>query len=503
MKRTITIGAVLMVLATIPVLGFGTAEEEPGRLSMALSGNPDTLDPQASPATLTFQVTRSIFDTLVEPDEDGEIVPSLARDWDVNEDATEWTFYLEEDVVFHNGDSFTADDVVATFDRMFSDAVSAPNREDFGPLDRVERVDDHTVRFHMEEPFAPLLAGLGSGWAAILPESLIEEDHDFGVAPVGTGPFRFVEWVRDSRITLARHERYWKDDLPRLSGVRFNIVVEPSVQLQGLLTGEFHVIDIVNPEDHERIENHGQARLDESLSSLVMVMSMNTRREPFDDVDVRRAVTHAIDKQQVLDIAYGGGEIGGTFMDTGDPAHRDFSHLYPYDPDRARELLEESGAVRDEEIVITVPQNYDPHVTAAQLYQQMLEDAGFNISLNLVEWSTWLSDVYGGGNFDLTVIGHTGKLDPDGRFGEMTGEDSYTGWSDERFRSLVREARRTPDLDERYELYEEAQEILAEQVPKVFTGTNYRFIGLRESVSGFHMDSKLDTYDFRRTTIEE
>ena len=492
-----------MVAATAPLLGVGTAEEEPGTLRVAMSGNPDTLDPQASPATLTFQVTRSIFDTLVEPNEDGEIVPALARDWDVNDSATEWTFYLEEDVVFHNGDSFTADDVVATFDRMFSDQVSAPNREDFGPLDRVERIDDYTVRFYLNEPFAPLLAGLGSGWAAILPASLIEEDHDFGVAPVGTGPFRFVDWVRDSRVTLARHERYWHENRPQLSEVRFNIVVEPSVQLQGLLTGQFHVIDIVNPEDRGRIEDGEQTRIDESLSSLVMVMSMNTRREPFDDVDVRRAVTHAIDKQQILDIAYGGGEVGGTFMDTGDPFHRDFSDRYPYDPDRARELLENSGAHLDDEIVITVPQNYDPHVTAAQLYQQMLEDVGFTISLNLVEWSTWLSDVYGGGDFDLTVIGHTGKLDPDGRFGEMTGEDSYTGWSDEHFRSLVREARRTADPVEREALYEEAQEILAEQVPKVFTGTSYRFIGLRQSVSGFHMDSKLDTYDFRRTTINE
>ncbi|MFP4643735.1 MAG: ABC transporter substrate-binding protein [Spirochaetales bacterium] len=502
MKRLIAIGTLLSAAITIPLTGMGTAEEETDSLSVAMSGNPDTLDPQASPATLTFQVTRSIFDTLVEPDENGEIVPALAHDWDVNDDATEWTFYLEEDVVFHNGDTFTADDVVATFDRMLDGDVSAPNRDDFGPLERVERVDEYTVRFHMGEPFAPLLAALGSGWAAILPESLIEVDHDFGVAPVGTGPFRFVEWVRDSRITLARHDRYWKENAPHVSEVRFNIVVEPSVQLQGLLNGQFHVIDIVNPEDIERIEDNENSRLDESLSSLVMVLSMNNRREPFDDPDVRRAVTHAVNKQQILDIAYGGGEVGGTFLDTGDPFYEDFSGRYPYDPDRARELLDESDAALEEELVITVPQNYDPHVTAGQLYQQMLEDVGFNISLNLVEWSTWLSDVYGGGDFDMTVIGHTGKLDPDGRFGEMTGEDSYTGWSNEQFRSLVREARRTPDRDERDALYEDAQEILAEEVPKVFTGTNYRYIGLRESVEGFHMDTKLDTYDFRRTTIE-
>lgn len=496
------LAALLLVVFAVPqAIAYGQRESTEDVLQVAMSGNPDTLDPQATPATLTFQTTRSIYDTLVEPDESGELVPALAERWEATEDAREWTFYLREDVSFHNGSAFTAEDVVATFDRMFRDDIPSPNIDDFGPIESVEAIDDYTVRFSMSEPFAPLPAALGSGWGAILPADLIEEGHDFDSEPVGTGPFEFSEWVQDSRISLVRNDDYWQDDLPHLEEINFNIIVEPSIQIQGLLTGEFHVIDIVNPEDVSRIEDDPNAKLDVSLSGLAMVMPMNTRREPFDQVDVRRAVSHAIDKERILEIAYTGGEVSGTFMDTGDPFFRDFSERYAYDPDRARELLREADVDLDEEVVISVPQNYDPHVTAAQLYQQMLEDAGFNASLRLVEWSTWLSDIYGAGDFELTVIGHTGKLDPDGRLGELTREGFYTGWENDEFESLVDDARRTADLEERERYYERAQEILAEEVPMVFTGTNYRYIGLRESVEGFVMDGKLDTYDFRRTRI--
>ncbi|MFW6387943.1 MAG: ABC transporter substrate-binding protein, partial [bacterium] len=165
----------LLVFAVPQALAYGQRESTADVLQVAMSGNPDTLDPQSTPATLTFQAARSMYDTLVEPDESGEIVPALAERWEVTDDAREWTFYLREDVSFHHGTPFTAEDVVATFDRMFRDDIPSPNADDFGPIDSVEAIDDYTVRFSMSEPFAPLPAALASGWGAILPADLIEE----------------------------------------------------------------------------------------------------------------------------------------------------------------------------------------------------------------------------------------------------------------------------------------------------------------------------------------
>lgn len=493
---------VLLLVSAVSVGAGGRRESAPNTLRMAFSGDPNTLDPHATSGTLTFQVLRSVYDTLAEPDEDGQIVPALAERWDVSSDATEWTFYLREGVQFHDGTPFGARDVVATFERLRDPEAAFPNADEFGPLESVEAIGEYTVRFRLFEPFAPLLAALASGWGAILPAHLIEAGHDFDSRPVGTGPFVFQEWVRDGSIRLSRNDSYWIAGQPRIDAVVFQIITEPAVQLQGLLAGDFDVIDIVPPDNRQAIIDHPDAFIDESLSSLIMVMAMNTSRPPLNSLDVRRAINHAVDRQQILDIAYGGGEVGGTFMDTGDFFHVDFSHLFPYDPARARELLAQSGADFSRPLTLTLPQNFEPHVVAGQLYQEMLRQIGLDVQIRLVDWSTWISDVFGRADFDLTVIGHTGKLDPDGRLADMASEEFYVRWTNPEASALIREARRTGDIERRRDLYARVLEIIANEVPKVYTGTNFRQIGLRNRVRNFHMDSQLDTYDFRRVVLD-
>ncbi|TVQ25448.1 MAG: ABC transporter substrate-binding protein [Spirochaetaceae bacterium] len=496
--------SMLVLVLAVPGLlnGAGRSEAPVNSLRMALSGDPNTLDPHATSGTLTFQVLRSVYDTLAEPNEDGEIVPALAERWDVSDDATEWTFFLRRDVQFHNGAAFSARDVVATFERLRDSEAAFPNVDEFGPLESVRALDDYTVQFRMFEPFAPLLAALASGWGAILPADLIAEGHDFDSRPVGTGPFVFGEWIRDGRIRLSRNEAYWIEGQPYLDELVFQIITEPAVQLQGLLAGDFDVIDIVPPDNRQVIIDNPRTRIDESLSSLIMVMAMNTSRAPLNVLDVRRAINHAVNRQQILDVAYGGGQPGATFMDTGDFFHVDYSHLYPYDPAQARELLAQSGADFSRPLTLTLPQNFEPHVVAGQMYQEMLRQVGLDVNIRLVDWSTWISDVYGRADFDLTVIGHTGKLDPDGRLANMASEEFYVRWTNREATSLIRQARQTGDIMERQNLYARVLEIIAQEVPKVYTGTNYRQIGLRTRVRNFHMDSQLDTYDFRRVTLD-
>ena len=178
----------------------------------------------------------------------------------------------------------------------------------------------------------------------------------------------------------------------------------------------------------------------EGTSALVMVLAMNTQRPPLDQLRVRRAINAAIDKQTVMDTAYAGGEVVGTFMDVGNPYYVDFTDMYQYDPEAAAAVAADTEF--DHELVISVPQNYEPHVRAAELYHEMLRQAGFPVRLQLVEWSTWLSDVYRDSQFDLTVIGHTGKLDPDGRLARYGTADTYVQWEDPPTAEAIREARR-------------------------------------------------------------
>ena len=203
--------SILLLLFFFSVV-FGvhaSGEDEKNHIKFALSGNPDTLDPHKTSGTLTFQTIKSIYDTLVETDDSGKIVPSLAGSWRVTADALTWSFTLRRDVRFHNGDQLTSADVKATFERITAEEIASPKAGEFAAISSIETPNRYSVVLKLSEPSAPLLSTLASGWSAILPKALIETDHDFATYPVGTGPYRFVEWVRDNKIVLAKNPGYW------------------------------------------------------------------------------------------------------------------------------------------------------------------------------------------------------------------------------------------------------------------------------------------------------
>ena len=471
-----------------------------GTLVFGLSGNPDTLDPQKTAGTLTFQVVKSFYDTLVEPSADGTIVPALAESWTISPDGLIWTFKLRSNVVFHNGQSFTSKDVKASLERIKDESTASPKRNEFAAIKEIRTPDSTTAVIVLSQPYAPLLASLASGWGAILPSGLIASGHNFGAEPVGTGPFKFEKWIRDNKITMVRNDSYWMKGLPKLARVEFQIVPERAVQVQGLSTGVIDAVEFIDPEDLPLFSSNPKVSIKKELTSLIMVMAMNCSREPLNDLRVRQAVNYAIDKQVVLDVAYGGGKVGSTFLDTGNAYYTDFSYLYPYNPEKAKQLLKAAGA-DTREFTITVPQNYPLHVKAAELIQQMLEKVGMHVKLQLIDWSTWLSSVYNGGNYDFTVIGHTGKLDPDGTLAGY-GTGKYVKWINVTAAQKIKEAAAISDFAARKKLYTEVLEIMANEVPFVYLGTTYRYVGTRSNVFDFRMTPNLDTFDFRWTELK-
>ncbi|MBN2551928.1 MAG: hypothetical protein JXB06_04125, partial [Spirochaetales bacterium] len=208
MKRTRlwkTAAAVLVLLALAAGSAVANGQPEEQVLEFALQGNPDTLDPHKTAGTLTFQTLKSVYDTLVEPDQTGKLVPALAEKWEISSDGLSWTFTLRPGVKFHNGDTLSSADVKATFERIMKEETGSPKRADYAAITAVEAPNAGTVVIRLSQPYSPLLATLASGWSAILPKSLIDAGHDFANQPVGTGPYRFVEWVRDSRVVLEKN----------------------------------------------------------------------------------------------------------------------------------------------------------------------------------------------------------------------------------------------------------------------------------------------------------
>ena len=494
MKKTL-LTALIVVMSVFLLSGFVGAKE----LNFALSGSPDTLDPHKTSGTLTFQTLKSVYDTLAEPDKTGKIVPALAEKWDISTDGMTWTFTLRKGVVFHNGDKLTAQDVKATFERIKNKEIGSPNANEFAPITSIETPDNSTVVLKLSEPSAPFLGTLASGWGAILPKSLIDSNHDFAAKPIGTGPFKMTEWIRDGKIVLEKNKNYWMKGLPKLDKVTMHIIPERAVQVQGLISGQVDVSYIIDQEDEPMLTSSPDVEVNKSLTSLIMVMPMNCSKPPLDDLRVRQAITHAIDKQKVLDVAYGGGKPIGTFMDYGNAYYKDFTDLYPYDPAKAKKLLAEAGVGMDTELEMFLPQNYPPHVKAGEIYQDMLTKVGLNVKIKLVDWSTWFGDVYRQAKYDFTAIGHTGKLDPHGTLANYGTPKRYVRWDNPKAAELIATAAKTDGFENRKKLYDQALQIMAEEVPFMFLGSSYRRIGIRKNISDFRMTPSLDTFDFRWT----
>ena len=493
----VTARRILTSTLAVALLAGAIAQEA----TLAASTQPETLDPQVTAATSSFQTTKSLYDTLVEVGPDGTIGPSLARSWDISDDGTTWTFELAA-ATFHDGSAFDAADVVATLDRIRDPALASPKAEEFEAITEVRAMDENTVRVRLQQPAPALLATLASGWGAMLPSEKIEADHDFGNQPVGTGPFRLDAWVRDSHVRLAAFEDHFRG-APNLDVVTIRFVQDSAVQLQGLLSGDFDVIDTVAAADYPIVENDPSLELVREPSGLVLVAPLNTRVPYLDDARVRRALNLAVDKEIVMEVAYGGGTPVGTFMEAGSPWLPEDVEPFPYDPERARALLDEAGVPDDWTLDIALPQPYEPHIQAGQILQDMLGDVGVDSEIRVLEWGVWLDEVYGGDHeFEVAVIGHTGKLDPTGRLeGYGDPEENYVGFDDPEVVAWLTAARSENDPDERAELYAQVLRRMHRAAPFVYFGTPFRTYARSADLEGFWMTPLLDTFDFRTATL--
>ena len=488
-----------VLVAIFALLWFGTASAQ--SLNMAMSAQPDTLDPQATAATSAFQVTKSLYDTLVDVSPKGEIVPSLASSWRIGPDGLRYTFHLVQ-TAFSDGTPFTSADVKASIERIQSASLASPKRTEFAMIASVTTPDPRTAVLNLSKPNPAMLATLASGWGAILPAKAIAAGRNFATHPIGTGPFRLQRWTQGSSLTLIRNPDYFKG-APKLTNVTIRFVKDAAVQLQGLISGEFDVIDTVTAADQPTVQKNPELRLVRQPSGLVLVAAINNRRPYLDDPRVRRALNLAVDKQTILDVAYGGGKAVGTFMDAGSPWLPPSIKPFPYDPAKAKQLLKAAGVPIHWTLDLVLPQPYPSHIKAGQMLQAMLEQVGVNARIRVVEWGVWLSTVYRGQHdFDLTVIGHTGKLDPSLRLGGYGDpKTNYVGYDDPAVVKELAGAASETDHATRKALYAKVLTAMHDDAPFIYFGTPFSTYAERANVEGFWITPVLDTFDFRSATV--
>ena len=488
---------------------WGCSAPPSDSLVFGRGGDSVGLDPALENDGESFKVCDNIYETLVTYEEESTAVrPQLAKSWEVSDDRLVWTFHLRADVAFHDGTPFDAGAMLFSLGRQFypdhpfHQVGTFKYWKDMGMDDIVagmEAPDDSTFVIRLKQPHAPFLANLAMNFAAaISPTAVRQYGQDFYKHPVGTGPFRFVEWRKDERIVLARNDNYWGRQA-RLRQLIFKPIQDASVRFLELQTGAIHGLDNLSPELISEIRQNPALKLLAQPGMNVGYLAMNMDKPPFDNRLVRLAINHAIDKQSLADNLYQGmaipakNPIPPTLW-----SYNDTIRAYPYDPEKARQLLRQAGypeGFETELWAMPVPRPYMPQPgKIAEAIQADLEKVGIRAEIVQWEWGTYLDKVFDG-EHTMALLGWTGDNgDPDNFLYVLLDKTAATRpaqniafyRSDELHDVLVR-ARIASDQEERIHLYERAQEIIHRDVPWVPLVHATQTAAFQKNIRGFKL----------------
>lgn len=465
------------------------------------------LDPAAITDGESIKVTKNIFDTLVDyGDQDTEIHPALAEKWDVSSDGLVYTFNLREGVKFHDGTDFNADAVVYNFERWmnadkkqyyyYGSMFGGFKGDEGHVIESVTAVDDYTVEFKLKRPQAPFLKNLAMPAFGIgSPDAIEKYGESFTENPVGTGPFVFKEWKRNDRIVLEKNENYWMEGYPKLNRVIFKAIPDNSSRLNALLSGDIDLMDGVNPSDVKQIEENADLQPFFRPSMNVGYVGLTNTREPLNNKLVRQALNHAVDKEGIIAAFYEGqAEPAKNPMPPVIEGYNDDIQAYPYDLEKAKELLAEAGYADGFEMelwAMPVPRPYMPDgQKVAEVLQASFAQIGVKAEIVSMEWATYLEKARAG-EADAFLLGWTGDNGDADNFlyvlldQDNIGSNNYSFYSNEKVHDLLIEAQSTPDQEKRNELYKQAQEIIHDDAPWIPLVHSTPALAGKANLSGF------------------
>jgi peptide/nickel transport system substrate-binding protein len=490
-------------VAVALALGFGIssaawAQPVPGGELVAASDlEPVSLDPVFGNApSIDGNYYNLFYDNLFYLDADSVMQPELAISWTIADDGTSMTLQLREGVTFHDGTPFNAAAVEYSIERAIDPALNSPHTTDISAVSSVDVVSEYEVRINFEGFNGAVIPGLANEAGMIVSPAAAETDG-FARNPVGTGPFRFVEWRSGDRIVAERNSDYWRTDaegraLPYLDSVTIRIIPNTAVKILEARSGEVQLVDTVQVQDFAAIENAEGIELIDKPTGIHQFLAFNTSRPPFDDVELRRAVLMAIDRAAIEQVvSQGYGVLTPTLVPPSEFIYDETLEPTQFDLDAAIAAREALGF--DETITISVIQR-DPDTQIAQIMQAMLGQAGYDVEVEILERGAWVENVQAA-NHEIGLLRiNVPRIDPSLIFTSLMGRDAglnFAAYSDEEFYDLVDAAHTEVDRDTRQALYVDVQQHLLDQAVYGFlflrpirdvAATNLE--GLRREASG-------------------
>ena len=460
------------------LLPLGMAQDETV-LNAGLDVDAGTMDPRLARDTSAARMQELIFNGLISLSPTLEPQPDLATSWEFTSPTT-LVVELREDVTFHNGEAFTAEDVVYTYTTLLEEDFGAPRRSLYAPIESIEAVDDYTVQFNLAHPYAPLLQYLDMG---IVPnETAAELGEDFSDNAVGTGPFKLDAWEKGDRIELSAFEEYY-NGRPNIDRINISVIPDNNVRLIALESGDLDLIHSpVPPQELERLSQSSDLVVERTNALGYTYLNLNLDNPILEDVRVRKALAHLTDRQTISEVIfYGMDTPGESFLLPNTFYHTDDVTLYDYDPERAAELLEEAGwtdsdgdGIRDKDgqaLSLELTTNVDPNrQQILEFLQGEWEAAGIDASVRVYEWPSFIADVIAGSH-DIGLIGWLLLTDPDRatylQF-RTDGDSNYGNYSNPEVDRLLDEGRIETDAEARKEIYTQVAQIITDEVPYIF-----------------------------------
>lgn len=455
-----------------------------GSIVVGITQDLDSLDPHKAVAAGTNEVLFNVYEGLVKPNENGDLVPAVASEYQISEDGKMYTFTLRDGVKFHNGDAVTAEDVKYSIERcaglLEETDPSVKVESALSNVKEVNILDDKTIQLVLDKGDTELLAYLTS---AIVPANYDKLDTE----PMGTGPFKFVSYAPLESFVVVKNEDYWGDKA-YLDQVTFKISANTDSAFMELMAGSIDIFPYLT--DDQATQLPDTYNVEVGNMNLVQALFLNNGAEPFNDMKVRQAISYALDRQGILDMVAGG---RGTIIDTNMFSafkkyyNTDLAGTYNYNVEKAKELLAEAGYGGGLTFTITVPSNYQFHVDTAQIIVEQLKAVGITAKIQLVEWNSWLEDVYKNRNYQATIVGLDSNLAPRDSVERFvsTASNNFINYNNPDFDATFEKAIASTVDEEKVEYYKQLQAYLTNDAASAYIQDPPLLVAVNKKLAGY------------------
>ncbi|WP_414703632.1 peptide-binding protein [Pseudalkalibacillus sp. SCS-8] len=505
------------------------ATDEPkqgGDLIVGSIGAPTLFNDLYSTDISSSDISGWIYDGLVVFDENLEPQPDLAKEWKTSDDGLVWTIKLHEGVKFHDGEPLTADDVVFTYEIPLHEDYTGPRASSFEKIEKVEAVDDTTVKMTLSEPYAPFMDSLTYG---ILPEHILGDvpvkelgEHEFNTKnPIGSGPFKFEEWKEGQYVKVTAFEDYF-EGRPNLDSITYKIVPDANALMAQIANGDVHQASVQSPdlETAKKLEEEGKIVLSTDLALSYTYIGWNQKNELFQDEKVRQALTHAIDRETMISaVLNGDGEVAHAPSSPLSWAYNEDVPKFGYDVEKAKKMLEEAGWTPGDDGIlqkdgkkfqfeIKTNQGNKAREQIAQVVQEQLKQVGIEVKPKIMEWSAFIEDVTAPNwNYDAVILGWALSADPDPtaiwHSKEREAGLNFVHFSDPELDKLMDENTKELDQEKRKEMIAKIQEGIVEQQPYTFLYYPNDHYALDPSIKGFTHHPRSEYYNIENWWMDK